>query len=318
MDYLLLLNSAVKLGAPVILIAMGGLFALKVDVFNLALDAFALVGCFASVVGAYFTNSVWGGIFIGVLATTAMILVYAVFVFELEVNAVVCAVAVITLAEGLTRYLMLPIFNVSGKYILPGSLALKPVHLEFLDAVPFIGPVLNNQTPLVYVALIAPFLIWVFLYKTNTGLSMRAVGQSAEAAGAAGINVKRIRYLALILNGIFCGLAGAQLALILNMFNVGMTNGRGFSALAVLILTNSAPILSLFAGLLFGFADALSNVLSAEGYPSQILEMLPYALALIAAIFPLTARTLLRKNKKKKNERSVMFFMQTGDDQLKQ
>lgn len=307
MDYLQLLHSAVKLGAPVVLIAMGGLFALKVDVFNLALDAFALIGCFASVVGAYYTNSVWGGVLIGVLVTVVMILIYAIFVFELSVNAVVCAVAFITLASGLTRYLMIPIFDVSGKYILPNALALKPVHIEFLDAVPVIGSIFNNQTILVYVALVIPFLIWGFLYKTNTGLSMRAVGQNAEAAEAAGINVKKIRYLALVLNGIFCGLAGAQLSLILNMFNVGMTNGRGFTALAVLILTNSAPVWSLLTGLLFGFADALSNVLSTEGYPSQILGMLPYALALIAAILPMMMKTVLKRNKKKRSERSVML-----------
>ncbi|MDF2654555.1 MAG: transporter permease [Bacillota bacterium] len=306
MDYLLLFNSAVKLSAPIILIAMGGLFALKVDVFNLGLDAFALVGCFASVVGAYLTESVWGGVLFGVLITVIMTLVYAVFVFELGVNAVVCAVAMITLTEGLTRYLMIPIFGTSGKYILPGSLALKKIHFGFLDSVPILGPILNNQSLLVYVALLSPFLIWVFLYKTNLGLSVRAIGQSAEAAGAAGINVKRIRYFALIMNGIFCGLAGAQLALILNMFNVGMTGGRGFSALAVLILTNSSPILSLLAGLLFGFADALSNLLSTEGYPSQILGMLPYGLALIAAVLPMIAKTIMKKRKKKLSERGVM------------
>lgn len=297
MDYILLLNTAIKLGAPVILIAMGGLFALKVDVFNLALDAFALVGCFSAIVGAHITNSVWGGILVSVLCTVLMILIYAVFVLELDVNAVVCSVAIITLTEGLTRYLMMPVFNVSGKFILPSALALKAINIKFLNSIPYIGPILNNQTPLVYVSLLAPFIIWVMLYKTNLGLSIRAVGQSKETAAAAGIGVKRIQYFALMINGVFCGLAGAQLALIINMFNVGMTNGRGFSALAVLILTNASPILSLLAGLLFGFAEALSNVLSTEGYPSQILRMLPYTLALLAAIIPMVGQTIIKKSK---------------------
>lgn len=294
MDNLQLFNSALRLAAPIILIAMGGLFALKVDVFNLALEGFALIGCFASIVGAYYTESVVGGLLIGVIATIIMTLIYAVFVMELKVNAVICAVAFLTLSSGLTRYLMIPIFNVSGKYILPSELALKPINIGFLESIPIIGPIINNQTILVYLSLLAPFVIYILLYKTSIGLSMRAVGQSSDAAMSAGINARGVRYLALILNGLFCGLAGAQLALSLNMFNVGMTAGRGFTALAALILTGSEPITTLLIGLLFGLANAIANYLSTEGYPSQILGMLPYALALIAAILPQVIKTISR------------------------
>lgn len=306
MDYLQLLHSTVRLAAPTILIAMGGLFSLKINVFNLALDSFALFGCFASVVGAYFTNSVFGGVCVGVLITIIMTMIYGVFVFEFKVDAVVCAVAFIILANGLTRYLMKPIFNVSGKYILSDSLALKPLHFSFLENIPVIGVVLNNHSVLVYLALITPFIIYILLYKTTLGLSLRAIGQNLDAAVSAGISAKRINYTALLLNGLFCGLAGAQLSLSLNLFNVGMTSGRGFTALAVLILTNSEPVLAFAAGLLFGFAEALSNVLSADGYPSQILGMLPYALALIAAILPMAIRVTVRKRKKHLSERKII------------
>ncbi|MFA5523129.1 MAG: ABC transporter permease [Tissierellales bacterium] len=292
MDYLQLLNSTLRLAAPITLIAMGGLFALKVDVFNLGLEGFALIGCFASVVGAYYTGSVIGGITIGVLATIIMTLIYAVFVMELKVNAVICAVAFLTLSSGITRYLMLPIFNMSGKYILSSDLALRPINISWLGNIPILGPILNNQTILVYLSLLLPFVIYILLYKTNIGLSMRAIGQSSESARSAGINVRGIKYFALLLNGLFCGLAGAQLALSLNMFNVDMTAGRGFTALAALILTASQPILTLLICLLFGLANAISNYLSTEGYPSQILGMLPYGLALIAAILPQVIRTI--------------------------
>ncbi len=310
MNELQLLNNALRLTAPVLLIALGGLFALKVNVFNLALDAFALIGCFSAVAGAYYTNSVAGGVLIAVIVTVIMMLIYGIFVFELDVNAVVCAVAFITLSSGLTRYLMKPIFNSNGKYILPSTLGLKAIHFDWLDNIPVLGTIFNNQSILVYVSLIAPFIIYIFLYKTNLGLSLRSVGLNPDAANAAGINAKQISYFALILNGVFCGLAGAQLALALNMFNVGMTNGRGLTALAVLILTNSAPILVLLASLLFGIADAITNVLSAEGYPSQILQMLPYALALLAAVLPLSYKKLTKKIRRKKNERMIMVTKQ--------
>ena len=306
MDYLQLFHSAIRLAAPTILIAMGGLFALKINVFNLALDAFALFGCFAAIVGAYYTNSIIGGIIISVLITVIMTLIYGVFVLELKVDAVVCAVSFIILANGLTRYLMKPIFNVSGKFIIDDSLALKPVNIAFLDHIPIIGTVLNNHSVLVYFAIISPFLIYILLYKTKFGLSMRAIGQNFDAALSAGINTKRVNYTALLLNGFFCGLAGAQLSLSLNLFNVGMTSGRGFTALAVLILTSSEPILAFLAGLLFGFAEALSNILAADGYPSQILGMLPYALALTAAILPVAIKVLIQKRKKHLSEKRVM------------
>lgn len=306
MDYLQLLNSTIRLAAPVILIALGGLFALKVDVFNMALDAFALIGCFSAVWGAYITNSLLGGILISIVCTVLYALVYSVFVLEWDVNPVVCSVAMITLSNGLTRYLMKPVFGTSGKIILSSDLALPVIRMKWLEYVPVIGKILNNQTILVYLSLILPFAVWVFLKYTGTGLAMRSCGKSKDAAGAAGLKVKRIQYLALIINGVFCSLAGCQLALSINMFNVGMTSGRGFTALAALVLTDSHPLFTLLVGLLFGFADALSNMLSADGYPSQILGMLPYFLALAAAIVPMAVKSVTNRLRVQKQEHKLM------------
>lgn len=306
MNELQLLNTALTLAAPVLLIALGGIFALKVNVFNLALDGFALIGCFAAIAGAYYTNSIIGGILIAILVTVVFILIYGVFVLEFDVDAVVCAVAFIVLSSGLTRYLMKPIFDSNGKFILPNTLSLNEIHFDFLDKIPILGPILNNQSILVYFSLIAPFLIYVFLYKTSFGLSLRSVGLNTDAANVAGINVKKIRYIALLLNGVFCALAGAQLALSLNMFNVGMTDGRGLTAIAVLILTNSSPILVFLVSLLFGFADAITNFLSTDGYPSQILHMIPYILALFAAILPLLYKKTAKKIQRSRNEKKYM------------
>lgn len=300
------LNLSVRLAAPVLLVAFGGLFSLRVNIFNIALEGFMLFGCFASVVGAYLTGSVTGGILFAAAASLLLTIVYAVFVFELDVDPVICAIAVITISGGLTRYLLIPIFHTSGRYILPASLALPTVNLPWLEAIPVLGPILNGHSVLVYLALVLPFLLHFFLYKTNLGLSIRSVGLNAEAAAAAGIQVKRVRYFALAMNGILCGLAGAQLALSLNLFNVGMTNGRGFTALAALTLTNSEPILTLLACLLFGASDALVLMLSGDGYPVQILSMLPYVLALCVAVIPTLVRRAARNAKRRKAEHTLM------------
>lgn len=303
MDLLELLNLSVRLAAPVLLVAFGGLFSLRVNIFNIALEGFMLFGCFASVVGAHLTGTVLGGVLFGAAVSLLMTMLYAVFVFELGVDPVICAIAVITIASGLTRYLLIPIFGASGRFILPAALALPTLNLPWLAAIPILGPIFNNHSILVYLALLLPFALHLFLYKTNLGLSIRAVGLNAEAASAVGIGVKRVRYFALAMNGILCGLAGAQLALSLNLFNVGMTNGRGFTALAALTLTGSEPILTLLACLLFGVSDALVLTLSGEGYPVQILSMLPYVLALAVAVFPPVIRKLAKRAKRRKAER---------------
>ena len=300
------LNLTVRLAAPVLLVALGGLFSLRVNIFNIALEGFMLFGCFASVVGAYLTGSVLGGILFAAAVSLLMTMVYALFVLELDVDPVICAIAVITIAGGLTRYLLIPIFHTSGRYILPPELALPTVNLPWLEAIPVLGPILNNHSILVYLALVLPFLLHIFLYKTDLGLSMRSVGLNAEAAASAGISVKKVRYFALAMNGILCGLAGAQLALSLNLFNVGLTNGRGFTALAALTLTGFEPILTLLACLLFGASDALVLMLSGEGYPVQILSMLPYVLALVVAIVPPIVRRLAKNARRRRAERTLM------------
>ena len=161
-----------------------------------------------------------------------------------------------------------------------------------------------------YFGLIAPFLIYILLYKTRIGLDIRSVGSNEAVAQAAGIRVKGVRYFASALNGLFCGLAGAQLALSLNMFNVGMTDGRGYTALAVLIMTDCHPIWTLLACLMFGLSDALVLEFSGAGFNAQLLKMLPYVLALVVAIVPLIIRKVSMQVNRARSESKIM--MQTG------
>ena len=281
-----LLTITLRLAAPTILVAQGGLFSMRIDIFNLGLEGFMLMGCFTSIVGAYLTANAYLGILAAALLGTLVMLVYAFFIFELHVDPVVCAIAIITIASGLTRFLLVSWFKSSGRLYLPEGAALSTIQIPFLNHLPFVGPILNNHSILVYFALLVPFLVYFILYKTNFGLSLRAVGMNQEAAVSASIPVKRIQYLSMAIGGMLCGLGGAQLAMASNLFNVGMNNGRGYTAIAALILTGSEPIRTFWACLVFGFAEALVLMLSGEGYPVQILSMLPYVLALMVAILP--------------------------------
>ncbi len=301
-----LLNLSIRLAAPVLLVAIGGVYASRVKIFNLALEGFMLMGAFSAIVGAHLTNSVAGGTLIAVVASVVLILIYAIFIFEFNVDPTICAIAIITISSGLTRYLLIPIFGTTGRYILPQTLALQTMRIPFLEKIPVLGPALNNHSILVYFAIVFALLTHILLYKTSFGMSMRAVGLDAETASSTGIHVKKVRYIALAINGVMCGLAGAQLALSLNMFNVGMTNGRGFTALAAITLTGAEPISTLFICLLFGFAEAIVLTLSGHGYPVQILSMLPYLLALLAAILPPFTKLMVSGARRRIMEKRVI------------
>ncbi|MEA4970342.1 MAG: ABC transporter permease [Candidatus Pelethousia sp.] len=306
MDIISLLTVTLRHAGPIILVAMGGLLAAKVNVFNLALEGFMLIGSFAAIVGAYYSNNVWVGVLSGVAASTLLIAIYAVFIIELKVQPVICAISIITLASGLTRYLLNPIFGVSGRYVLPSSLAMPTVNMAWLSDIPILGRIFNGHSLIVYFALALPFILNFVIYKTNLGLNLRAVGLNEEAAVAAGINVRRTQYLALTTNGVLCGLGGAELALSVYMFNVGMSNGRGYTALAAITLADNHPLIALAACLLFGFAESLVVSLSGTGFSSYLLGMIPYLLALLAAVLPQIIKLCSHSLKRKKAEKRMI------------
>ena len=306
MDIVSILTVAVRHAGPILLVAMGGLLAVKANVFNLALEGFMLIGAFASIVGAYYSNNVIIGILSGIVASTILIIIYAVFIIELKVQPVICAISIITLTGGLTRYLLNPIFGVSGRYVLSSELAMPTVHINFLDKIPLIGNILNGHSIIVYFSLFLPFVLYFVMYKTTYGLDLRAVGTNEEAAVSAGLNARRVKYTALIFNGILCGLGGAELALSVYMFNVGMTNGRGYTALAAIILSNSHPVGAFAACLLFGLAESLVVTLSTTGVSSYLLGMLPYVLALAAEAFPQLFKIYKNGMRRKKAQRQII------------
>jgi simple sugar transport system permease protein len=299
-------GQSVHLMIPVLLISLGGFFALKVNVFNLALDGFALFGCFAAVAGAFYTQSVFGGVLVAAAATMGLAAFYAAFVLELKVDAIVCSIAFIIICGGLTRYLLVPLFDANGRYVLSPDLALQTFSVPGLSSIPIIGGIFAGQTALTYVALIAVVIVHIVLYRTKFGFQMRIVGYNEPAAIAAGINVKRIRYICLLANGLFCGLAGAELALSLNLFTVDMTDGRGFTALAVLIMANLRPVPILLVSLLFGFSDAMVLRLSGDGVNPQLLGTLPYLLALVVAVLPFLIRNARARARQNNAERRYL------------
>lgn len=178
------------------------------------------------------------------------------------------------------------------------GVALPTVHIDFLDSIPLLGPLLNDNSIFVYLTWLLVLLTWIFLYRTPYGFWMRAAGEHPQSLETAGINPQRMKLLASVLCGVFCGFAGAHLSLgYLTMFTEGMSSSRGFIAFACVIFGMANPPKVFLAALLFGFLDALGLRLQSVGVPSDLTATVPYIATVLMLVYVVVSSDR-RKNKK--------------------
>lgn len=270
-----LIFSAIRLATPLIFAALGGMFSERSGIINIALEGLMLAGAFTAAVATFELNNPYLGLLSGVVAGAALAFVYAVAVIKFEANQVVAGTAINFLMLGLPQLISGAVYDSSG--------STPQIAKEFL---------LPNYYNSISLASIIAFLLiplcWYVMYKTPFGLRIRAVGENPAAADAAGINVIRLRYTGVILSGILAAAGGAYLSIgQSSLFTRGMTAGRGFIALAALILAKWKPVPVLFACLFFGFMEALTiplgNIKFASGdpVPVQFIQIIPYVLTII-------------------------------------
>lgn len=273
--------ATLAMATPLALPALGGTFSERTGVVNIAMEGNMLTGAFFAVMVAAATNSSWLGLIAGMLAGGLLSLVLAWTAIRLMADQVIVGMAINLFAAGLTAFLFNTVYGSEGTP--PDTPFLPTVTIPGLDKIPFIGAVLGQQNVLVYVMIVLVVVGHYVLFHTNLGLRMRAVGEHPEAADTVGIHVQRIRYLGVFIGGLLSGLGGVFLSIgLLNAFDVNMTNGRGYIALAAMIFGKWTPFGSLGASLLFGFATALNFALQGAGVSSNLVAMLPYALTIVA------------------------------------
>ncbi|OCX64666.1 sugar ABC transporter permease [Thioclava sp. SK-1] len=297
LDLIALLDSTFRLGTPLLLACLAGLFSERAGIFDIGLEGKMLAAAMASATVAYFTGSAWVGLGAGIVASVLFALIHGVASITFRGNQLISGVALNFLASGLTVLAAQAIFHQGGRTeALRGAARFNAIELPFtaqIAPVPVIGPlystVLSGDSILSYIALLLVPLTWWVLYRTRFGLRLRAVGENPESVDTAGISVIRLRYCAVIITGVLCGLAGAYLATALQAgFGKEMTSGRGYIALAALIFAKWKPWNALGATMLFGFFQALSlrgdiveRVLHFQ-IPGPFLDALPYILTVIA------------------------------------
>ncbi|HYC02370.1 MAG TPA: ABC transporter permease [Azospirillaceae bacterium] len=290
------LDSTVRLAAPLVLAALAGFFSERAGVVDIGLEGKMLAGAFAAAAAATATGSPWVGLLAAIGTSLALALVHGFACITHRGNQVVSGVAINTIALGLTAVIANAWFQMGGRTpALDGPQRFGEITLPLagaLSGIPLIGPIyaelISGHNLLVYAAFAAvPLAAWV-AYGTRFGLRLRAVGENPAAVDTAGIGVESLRYKAVLIAGLLCGIAGAYLATAQGAgFQENMTAGKGFLALAALILGKWKPWPTLAACLLFAFADALQARLQGVEVPGigqvpvQLIEALPYVLTVL-------------------------------------
>ncbi len=276
------LAAAIRIATPLLLAALGGILSERAGVFAVGLEGMMLMGAFAAIVGAWASDSALVGVVLALLGGAAIGLVIGLVAVRHRADNMVTGLTANILALGLTSYL-LRVLAGGGR---PIAIHLSPLaawRVPGLADLPVIGPLLFVQPPLTYVAALGCVALDLFLRRTQAGLTLRATGENPEAVFASGVDPLRVRLLAVAACGAVAGLGGAVLSLQqVGTFTDGMTGGRGYLALASLIVARWNPLAAAAACLVFGAAEAFELRLQGFGVPvsSYIVQMVPYLIAL--------------------------------------
>lgn len=290
-------HTALEFAALLVLPAIGGVMSERSGVVNIAMEGMMLTGAFTAVmITLLFSNlgfPAWLSVVLGVLAAILagglMSLIHALISINFKADQIISGIAINIIALGLTSYLVFVLTPAAqGVPSLPGSLRIPTFPWGPLAKIPWLGYVLFQQNTIFYIALLILIGAQFFLFRTNLGLRIRAVGEHPQAADTAGINVRLLRYMSVLSSGLLSGLAGAYLSLgVAGIFNPNMTNGRGFIALAAMIFGKYTPLGAALACLIFGLGDGLSiplQDLSSSSNLTNLLNTLPYLFTLIALV----------------------------------
>ncbi|HMC15332.1 MAG TPA: ABC transporter permease [Albitalea sp.] len=287
----IVLVAVLRATTPILFAALGGLIADLAGSTNVALEGIMLIAAFAGVVASVYAAVWWPdlapwiypwiGCAAGIAAALLTTALLAFFHLELEADLIVAGIAINILAAGLTVFLLASLIGDKGSTASLHSPVLPSIHVAGLAGIPLLDTLVNGETGrghhiLIYLAFLSVAAVSALLCRTRHGAWIRAVGENRQAALSAGIPVKRVQYLALLLSGLFAGLGGLYLSMgYLSLFQTDMTAGRGFLALAAVFLGARRALGTLAAALLFGASAVAATRLGGFNVPPEIVYMLP-------------------------------------------
>ena len=262
------------------------MITLRANILNVAVEGMMLVSAFSAIAVGSVSGSALAGFSAGIFGAVITSLVFSIITLRFGAGFIVAGLGINLLAAGGTLFALERWYNSPGGLRPLGFPEIWYVPEGSLSFVPFLGSVLEGQSIIVLLTFLAVPACWIFLYRTPTGSYLRAAGEDENAARSAGINVVRMKMLAVTISGLLSGLAGAQLAMNkLHFFLPNMTAGRGFIGLAATLFGAGHPWATSGAAVLFGFFGALGDRLQAFDIPAQFVLMLPYLVAILALTF---------------------------------
>ena len=292
--------SVLRVTTPILFAALAAIITSKAGVLNIAYEGIMLWAALMGVIGSAFTQNLIIGILCGILSGVGIALLMSYFTLKLKANIVLTGIALNAFASGGTVFVLYMLTKDKGVSNSLKSLTVPNIELPVIKSIPVIGAVFSGHNLLTYVALISVGVVWVFINKTRLGLRIRAVGENPDAAESVGINVNKIRFLALVLGGALASLGGIYMSMgYLPWFTRDMVAGRGFIAIAAQNLGGGSPFPTLLASLAFGIADTLSNILQSLRVPAEFVQALPY-------IFTLAGLIIYSDSKKRRARKKIL------------
>lgn len=279
-----MLNTSLVRATPIALAALCGVISERSAVVNIAIEGIMLMSALAAVVTATLTRNLYAGLTAAILVGAFIAAIHAVLVIRFKVDQIISGVAINIFGTGATSFIASRFLekNVDG---LNNSGTFPIVSIPILSKIPILGPVLMQNTPLVYLTIVLVLAMYFLLFFTPWGLRTRAVGEHPKAADTLGINVFVTRYVNVILGGMIAGVGGAYFTIgAVGRFDQIMTAGKGFIGLAAMIFGNYHPVGAFASSLIFGFADSLQvkmQILKTP-IPTEFLQMAPYIVTMIA------------------------------------
>lgn len=291
-------NQMLRSATPVALAALGGAMTEHAGIMNIGMDGMILMGAFFAALGSFLFQSAGAGVLFSLLMGVLVGLFFALFTVQLRSDEFIIGTALNTFALGLTSFLSRSIFGSAGT---KGNPALPNIPIPLLDRVPFLGEVLSGHSLLVYVTWALVLVMWVFVYRTPYGFWLRGSGEKPETLRTAGIVPEKLKWLASVLCGILCALAGAHLSLgqLQGTFAEDMANSRGYIAFACVIFSAANPGKAYLAALMFGFFDAMGLRLQAY-ISADLTNIIPYVITIVMMVY-----VVVRGQQKKKHARRV-------------
>lgn len=279
------LVSTVAISTPLIFGSLSGVVSERVGVININIEGQLLAGAFAGVMAASYFQNAYVGLLFALLAGAFLGSLLALFSVRYGVDQIIVGVVLNVLALGLTTFFFGTLMTENQSMLNTNRYSLKSIKIPGLSEIPVIGPMLFNQSILVYIMYVAVVVLAIFIFRSRWGLRLRACGEHPKAADTVGINVNRTRTLNTILASSLAGLGGAFFTIGSGLaFTNNISSGNGYIALAAMILGKWHPIGALGAAVMFGFAQAVAQLIPNlhGGIPSDLVNMIPYIITIVA------------------------------------